>query len=310
MAPFSEGPAIPRDPIGSEHVLPPTAPALDLPTNNLPEKPTVTDAALREHANALSRQWEMLPLDPNQTGISQRLTTLKTRLSDLLRLCRKTASIQELTPELELLESTRMLEAALIAGDNTARTFASLPRIRIGGGDLPRTVNLAEGYLSAAGGIWSPESLTIYVQHAQQYDALLLAEITVLPQALKLAQLEYILDRAEEAFAAGPLPPIEQSPFSAILHSMRRLNQLAGDPEIVAELEERFGAGKTLRSQLEEKSIFIDGFDDAARTRGSFQHQHILTGFLECVRAGEAGNACADDDGERRGGHGSERFRK
>ncbi len=225
MAPFSEGPAIPRDPIGSEHVLPPTAPALDLPTNNLPEKPTVTDAALREHANALSRQWEMLPLDPNQTGFSQRLTTLKTRLSDLLRLCRKTASIQVLTPELELLESTRMLEAALIAGDNTARTFASLPRIRMSGGDLPRTVNLAEGYLSAAGGIWSPESLTIYVQHAQQYDALLLAEITVLPQALKLAQLEYILDRAEEAFAAGPLPPIEHSPFSAILHSMRRLNQ-------------------------------------------------------------------------------------
>jgi cyclic beta-1,2-glucan synthetase len=225
MAPFSEGPTAPTDPIVAERALPPTAPALDMPTNNLPEKPAVTDAALREHANALSRQWEMLPVDPNQTGFSQRLKTLKTRLSDLLRLCRKTASIQELTPELELLESTRMLESALIAGDNTARTFATLPRIRMGDADLPRTVNLAEGYLSAAGGIWSPESLTTYVQHAQQYDALLLAEVTVLPQALKLAQLEYILDRAEEAFAAGPLPPIEQSPFSAILHSMRRLNQ-------------------------------------------------------------------------------------
>jgi cyclic beta-1,2-glucan synthetase len=225
MAPFSEGPTVPADPIGSEHALPPTAPALDLPTNNLPEKPSVTDAALRDHAATLSRQWEMLPVDPSQTGFSQRLTSLKIRLSNILRLCRKTASIQELTPELELLESTRMLEGALIAGDNTARTFASLPRIRMHGGDLPRTVNLAEGYLSAAGGIWSPESLTTYVQRAQQHDALLLAEITVLPQALKLAQLEYILDRAEEAFAAGPLPPIEQSPFSAILHSMRRLNQ-------------------------------------------------------------------------------------
>ena len=53
----------------------------------------------------------------------------------------------------------------------------------------------------------------------------LLEEIMVLPQALKLAQLEYILDRADEAFKAGELPPIEQSPFSAILHSMRRLNQ-------------------------------------------------------------------------------------
>jgi hypothetical protein len=211
--------------VAAEHILPPTAPALDIPTNTLPEKPSVTDAALREHAEALSKQWEMLPVSPNQTGYALRLESLKTRLTNILRLCRQTASIHELTPQLELLESTRMLEAALIAGDNTAQTFAILPRIRVGNADLPRTVNLAEGYLSAAGGIWSPESLTIYVQQAQQYDALLLAEVTVLPQALKLAQLEYILDRAEEAFAAGPLPPIEQSPFSATLHSMRRLNQ-------------------------------------------------------------------------------------
>jgi cyclic beta-1,2-glucan synthetase len=225
MATFSKDTTNQTASIAAEHTVPLTAPALDLPTNTLPEKPSVTDAALREHAEALSKQWEMLPVDPNQIGFAQRLTTLKTRLSDLLRLCRKTASIQELTPELELLESTRMLEAALIAGDNTAQTFAVLPRIRIDNADLPRTVNLAEGYLSAAGGIWSPESLTTYVQQAQRYDALLLAEVTVLPQALKLAQLEYILDRAEEAFAAGPLPSIEQSPFSAILHSMRRLNQ-------------------------------------------------------------------------------------
>jgi len=225
MASFSNNATNQTASLDADHALPPTAPARDMPTNNLPEKPSVTDAALREHADALSKQWEMLPVDPNQTGFSQRLKSLKTRLSDLLRLCRKTASIQELTPELELLESTRMLEAALIAGDNTAQTFTSLPRIRIDNVDLPRTVNLAEGYLSAAGGIWSPESLTTYVQQAQRHDALLLAEVTVLPQALKLAQLEYILDRAKEAFAAGPLPPIEQSPFSAILHSMRRLNQ-------------------------------------------------------------------------------------
>jgi cyclic beta-1,2-glucan synthetase len=220
MAPFSE------DPIVSEHALPPTAPALELPTSHLPEKPNVSDEALREHATALSRQWKMLPVDMKQVGFSQRLARLKSRLSDLLKRCSKTASTKELTPELELLESTRMLESALIAGDNTSATFASLPRIHLAdGGDLPRTVNLAEGYLSAAHGIWSPESLTTYVQQAQQYDALLLEEITVLPQALKLAQLEYILDRADEAFAAGPMPPIEQSPFSAILHSMRRLNQ-------------------------------------------------------------------------------------
>ncbi len=217
---------LPHDSILSDQVLPPTAPVQEQPASPLPEKPGVSDTHLREHAGALSRQWEMLPIDRRQAGFSQRLAKLKTRLGSLLGLCRKTAILQELTPELELLESTRMLESALIAGDNTAATFAALPRVRIAAeGDLPRVVNLAEGYLSAAQGIWSPESLTIYVQQAQQCDALLLAEVTVLPQALKLAQLEYILDRAEEAFAAGPLPPIEQSPFSAILHSMRRLNQ-------------------------------------------------------------------------------------
>ena len=89
---------------------------------------------------------------------------------------------------------------------------------------LPQVVFLAEGYLSAAR-IWSPESLTIYVQQFQRRDPLLLQEIMLLPQALKLAQLEFILDRADEAFAAGELPPIEDSPFSAPIHGLRRLDQ-------------------------------------------------------------------------------------
>jgi len=220
MAPFSE------EPITSEHTLPPTAPALELPTAGLPEKPLVSDAELKARAEVLSSQWEMMPANPKARGLAVRLVRLKERLTEILRACRKTASLQELTPQLELLESTRMLESALIARDDTTATFASLPRVRVDHDkELPRVVNLAEGYLSAAQGIWSPESLTTYVQQAQLRDALLLEEVTVLPQALKLAQLEYILDRAEEAFKAGELPPIEQSPFSAILHSMRRLNQ-------------------------------------------------------------------------------------
>jgi len=220
MAPSSE------NPVTAEHTLPPTAPALEMTTAGLPEKPSVSDVELKARADAMSRQWEMVSANTKSDGLSKRLANLKQRLAEVLRTCKKTASIHELTPELELLESTRMLESALIAGDNTADTFASLPHVRVDkDSELPRAINLAEGYLVAAKGIWSDESLTVYVKQAQQRDALLLEEITVLPQALKLAQLEYILDRAEEAIAAGPLPPIEQSPFSAILHSMRRLNQ-------------------------------------------------------------------------------------
>ncbi len=211
-------------PAVAEHILPPTAPAI--PSAGLPEKPSVSEDELRQAAIALSRQWEMVPPNSSKGGFSSRLARLKERLSQVLRTAKKTANLQELTPELELLESTRMLESALLVGPDTTATFASLPHVRVEpDGELPRAINLAEGYLSAAHGIWSPESLTVYVQQTQQRDALLLEEITVLPQALKLAQLEYIVDRAEEAFAAGPLPPIEQSPFSAILHSMRRLNQ-------------------------------------------------------------------------------------
>ena len=147
-------------------------------------------------------------------------------MTDLLRKCHAIASTEELTPQLELLESTRMLESAITAGDSASKILASLPHVRLDpDGELPRVMNLAEVYLSAAGGIWSPESLATYVQQVQQHDALLLEEVLTLPQALRLAQLEYILDRADEAFAAGDLPPIERSPFSAILHSLRRLGQ-------------------------------------------------------------------------------------
>ncbi len=220
MAPLS------KDPIASEHALPPTAPALEFPTVELLERPLVSNSELQKSAEVLSKQWHMVTATAKASGLPDRIARLKLRLAEILRACRKVSSTHELTSQLELLESTRMLEAPLTAGDETNAAFSPLPHVRVDGDNaLPRVINLVEGYLSAAQGIWSPESLTIYVQKAQERDALLFAEILILPQALKLAQLEYILDRAEDAFRAGELPPIEQSPFSSILHSMRRLNQ-------------------------------------------------------------------------------------
>src|SRR5215469_11152718 len=145
MAPLSE------DPIASEHPLLETAPGLEPPTTGLPEKPPVSSAELQERAEALSRQWEMVSADTNANGLPARLIRLKERLTEILRACRRTASLQEFTPQLELLESTRMLEAALITGDEAIATFGSLPHVRVDGDKaLPRVVNLAEGYLSAA----------------------------------------------------------------------------------------------------------------------------------------------------------------
>ena len=128
MAPFSE------DPVTSEHALPLTAPGFDLPTTGLPERPPVSDAELEERAKALGRQWVMVPANPKAGGLSARLVRQKQRLTEILRACRKTASLQELTPQLELLESTRMLESALIAGDDTAARIFDRPGNASGSG--------------------------------------------------------------------------------------------------------------------------------------------------------------------------------
>ena len=212
--------------IVSEQAPHSTVPDLDLPTEGLTEKPSVSEGELRASAQILTCHWQMLPKDSASKGLGMRLKGLGLRLKERLAAAKAIASTKELTPQLELLESGRMFEAALISADAASATFAGLPRVVVdGGSDIPRVMNLAEGYLSAAKGIWSPESLAAYVGEAQKLDALLLEEVRVIPQALKLAQLEFILDRADEAFANGPMPPIEESPFSAPIHSLRRLNQ-------------------------------------------------------------------------------------
>lgn len=209
----------------SESLPPPTAPVPDLPTKGLPEKPTIPDEELRQHADTLIRHLAIVAPGTGNSDLETRLNKLTTRLNQRLAVCREQTSGSKLTPQLEMLENTRVLKAAITGTEGVRNQFSQLPHVRLPSGEvLPQVVFLAEGYLSAAR-IWSPESLAVYVQQFQRRDPLLLKEITLLPQALKLAQLEYILDRADEAFAAGELPPIEESPFSAPLHGLRRLDQ-------------------------------------------------------------------------------------
>ncbi len=251
-----------------------TAPVVEMPTKGLPEKPEVSDEELRSRAEALTLAWRTAgtgwgpgvgPAGEEGGGaLKGRLKGLSLRLKARLEAAKAIADLKVLTPQLELLESGRMLEAALIAADAAAATFAKVPLVRVSteglsasyalghadqwdeaaarerakaggagrgkraGETLPRVMNLAEGYMAAASGIWSADSLAVYVGQTQRLDALLLEEVRLLPQALKLAELEYILDRADEYFA-GTMPQggyqIEESPFSAPLHSLRRLNQ-------------------------------------------------------------------------------------
>ncbi len=206
-----------------------SAPPVEFPVTGLPEQPSVSDDALRAHADALVAQWEMLPSAGKDTSLPQRLKDVGTRLRLRLQTCKRLLKpgSKELTPALEFVESTRMMDAVLLAARNSTKLLLRVPHIRVASAtsDIPRVVGLAEGYLSAVKGIWSPTSLSVYVERAQSHDPLLLREIGSLPLALRLAQLEFLLDRADEAFASGPLPPIKESPFSAPLHSLRRLNQ-------------------------------------------------------------------------------------
>ncbi|HEV2711259.1 MAG TPA: glucoamylase family protein [Edaphobacter sp.] len=210
--------------------LPPTAPVSDLVTEGLPERPTIPDEELRQHADTLIRHLEIVGRGSGNDGFESRLEKLRTRLKERLAICREQTSGNQLTPQLELLESTRMLKVALAGTESAKDGFAEVPHVRLPSGEvLPQIVFLAEGYLSTAR-IWSAESLAIYVEQFQRRDALLLEEIGLLPQALKLAQLEFILDRADEAFAAGELPGIEDSPFSVPLHGLRRMDQAEWRP--------------------------------------------------------------------------------
>ncbi len=209
-----------------EQLVPPTARMVETRAGALPEAPEVSEGRLRSHAAVLATGWQMVVPAKGSSDLTKRLGALALRLKERLRAARAIASTEELTPQLELLESTRALKGVLSEVNASATYARLLPHVRVEGGHaIPRIVNVAEEYLSAAGGVWSQESLAVYVQAAQRHDAFLLGEILLLPAALKMAQLEFILDRADEAFLAGPLPPIERSPFSAPLHSLRRLSQ-------------------------------------------------------------------------------------
>ena len=55
----------------SESLPPPTAPVSDLPTEGLPEKPTIPDEELRQHADTLIRHLEIVGPGHQQRRLRQ-----------------------------------------------------------------------------------------------------------------------------------------------------------------------------------------------------------------------------------------------
>ncbi|MDE1176435.1 MAG: hypothetical protein PW789_07475 [Edaphobacter sp.] len=209
------------------HVSSLTAPVQETPTVGLPEEPSVTEAELRFAADALARTLRLEAPGQHSDAAAQYLDGLRARLKAATPMWKQGTSTTELTPKLELVESVRMFESAAPKGDSGAGMYRDVPLAALPpAGNLPQVIHIAGSYLAAADGIWSRASLAIFMDQVQKHEPLLLREIQLLPDALKVAQLEFILNRADKVFASGEMPPIERSPFSAPIHSLRRMNQI------------------------------------------------------------------------------------
>jgi hypothetical protein len=267
--------AAPHAPLASGQDLPLTAPTLDLHVDGLPEAPSVSDAELRKRADALTVQWELVAPSDHSAEFKSRIDRLKARLKQRLQICRANANPQEPSWQFELLENTRMLQAGLVAGASASSEFGDAPHVRVAGDlESPRVFVLAEHYLSAAEGIWSPASLRAYMQQVQVKAPLLLDEIDLLPQSLRLAQTEFILDRADEA--------VPEASFSAIIHSLRRMSQFEWNQD----LEHLVAFDPILRNDPAQAFATMD--DESRRSyqrRIAYLAEHSDFGEVEVAQA-------------------------
>jgi cyclic beta-1,2-glucan synthetase len=282
---------------GAEQSLPPTAPISELKITGLPERPTVSDEALRQNAAHLALSMQMVKPSQPLADLEARIKALKVRLLERMRSSKSLVTSQELTPVLEFLESGRMFEAVLTGLSASKKQFETVPYVAVPAGSrssapVPRVVRLAEEYIAAAGGVWSLESLALYTDVVQQHDALLLAEVLLLPGALKLAQLEFVLDRADTVFASGVIPPIEQSPFSAPIHSLRRLNQF--EWQLLLEQIVAFNgilaedpAGAYARMEEENRAFYRQRVSELAES-SDFSEIQVAGAALEMAREAAA----------------------
>ena len=193
----------------------------------LPEEPSATETELRGAADELARGLRLEAPGVGSENFVRYLDGLRSRLKDATPHWKAGTSTTELTPKLELVESARMFESVVPRGEDGQELFREVPFANLPpAGSLPQVIHIAGSYLTCVDGIWSRDSFSTFIDQLQKHEPLMLREVQLLPDALKLAQLEFILNRADAALAAGELPPIEQSPFSAPIHSLRRMNQI------------------------------------------------------------------------------------
>ena len=75
------------------------------------------------------------------------------------------------------------------------------------------------------------------------------------------------------------------------------------DAEIAAEFVELRSAAETLGAEFQEVAIAALRTNHAARTPGGLDNLSVDTGIAQVICAGEAGDACADDEDWNVSGH-------
>ena len=209
------------------HVSTLTAPVQETATTGLREEPSISEDALQHHADEFARRVHQRQPEGTQDNLKRHLEKLRTWLKQSVPVWKEGTSTAVLTPKLELVESARMFESVIPRGESGQEMFADIPVANLPpAGTLPFVLHLTGSYLEAVDGVWSPRSLSIYVDQVQKHHPLTLREIQLLPDALKISQMELILNRADAVLASGEMPPIERSPFSDPIHSLRRMNQI------------------------------------------------------------------------------------
>jgi cyclic beta-1,2-glucan synthetase len=208
----------------SNQALPLTAPSPADENGLMPERPNVSEEHLRADAISLSTDMVGLNVGGGKKILSAQLHQLSDRLVALLHSSRSAVSADPTSPALELLENSRMFEGALASASSDIKSLAKLPIIASAAELTPRIFHIAIRYIATVDGIWSPDSLHVYVLAAQGREPLQLDEVLSLGISLQLAQLQLLLDRGEEFFASkvqtkGPS-------FSALVHSLRRMEQM------------------------------------------------------------------------------------
>jgi cyclic beta-1,2-glucan synthetase len=159
--------------------------------------------ALRRYADEVAPTWEIAHKPQSSSTFGQRIESTRESLEQLYSVLDKRptptyAPGEPLDPLLELRENPRLLRSVIREIVSIRKKLARLPRVILQReNEEPRVITAGDAYLKASGSTWHHESIRIFLDRVQEYDALELEELWAIPSALKFLLLEEIITQAD-----------------------------------------------------------------------------------------------------------------